>query len=118
MPTMNKITPTAFRDSTSVSELKSKFSSKSNLVASSSHVRTKAVSVRSMLNETWLAAGTSRSICIAISSGSICTRIVLLLLQLLASVADVRTHILDDHIHQPFKITIKTEESSNDDDDG
>jgi hypothetical protein len=35
-----------------------------------------------------------------------------------ASAADVRTHILADHINQPFKITIKKEESSNDDDDG
>jgi hypothetical protein len=56
--------------------------------------------------------GTSRSIWIGTSSGSICMRNAATILHRRA--ADVRTHILADHIRQPFTITIKKES----DDDG
>jgi transposase-like protein len=93
---------------------------------SSSSVRTKAVSVRSMpkaLSGARL-VGRAQGVAHRGRFGSLLQVVrfvcvsVLLLLQLLC-VGDVRTHILADHINkQPFKITIKKEESLNDDDDG
>jgi hypothetical protein len=117
----------AFGDSTSMSELQKQVLDESQLGSTFARsVRTKTVSVRSMSKALSGArlAGRAQGLAHRGRFGSVLQVVrfvcvaVLLMLQLLC-VGDrcSRTHILSNHINnQPFKITIKKEESDDDDD--